>query len=101
MVKSIHIGRAVRSPAEFDELVRLLQSLGLQTEETAANDRQNATFVAPLARLNIARKAGGDLRMRAEGTDLLLEVSDPDSVYSLLEQREIKIISDHQDGALR
>src|SRR5207237_9142316 len=44
---------------------------------------------------------GGDLRLWGEVSDLLVEVANPDSGCWLLEQREVKIISVHQDGALR
>ncbi len=102
MVKAIHIGRSVGTAAEFKRLVETLEALGLQSESAAGGGKnQVATLVAPAAKLSLGSKGAGNLRGRAEGTDLLLEVMDPDSVYGLLEKRGLKLISDHHEGSSR
>ena len=102
MVKAIHIGRSVGTAAEFKALVELLEALGLESE-SAAGDGKNRTLtlVAPAGKLSLGSRGAGNLRGRAEGTDLLLEVTDPDSVYALLEKRGLKLISDHHEGSSR
>ncbi|HET7751720.1 MAG TPA: 6,7-dimethyl-8-ribityllumazine synthase [Terriglobales bacterium] len=102
MVKAIHIGRSVGTAAEFKALVELLEALGLESESAAGNSKDRAvTLVAPAGKLCLGSKGAGNLRGRAEGTDLLLEVIDPDSVYALLERRGLKLISDHHEGSSR
>ncbi len=102
MVKAIHIGRSVGTAAEFKALVELLEALGLESESAAGNGKDRAvTLVAPAGKLCLGSKGAGNLRGRAEGTDLLLEVTDPDSVYALLERRGLKLISDHHEGSSR
>jgi 6,7-dimethyl-8-ribityllumazine synthase len=102
MVRAIHIGRCVSTAAEFKALVEILEALGLQSELAAGNGKDRAvTLVAPAGKLCLGSKGTGNLRGRAEGTDLLLEVTDPDSVYALLEKRGLKLISDHHEGSSR
>ena len=100
MVKAIHIGRAVNTAAEFKALSEVLDALGWERESAATGDRA-ATWKAPGGKLSLASAGAGDLRGRAEGTDLLLEVTDPDSVYALLEKRGLKLIADHHEGGSR
>jgi 6,7-dimethyl-8-ribityllumazine synthase len=96
MVKAIHIGRSVKSSPEFEALLEVLGTLGLEQESPGGPRKTgNATFVAPLAKLSLGCDGRSDLRLQAEGTDLLFEVSDPDSVYALLERRGLKFIADH------
>jgi len=102
MIRAIHIGRSVGTTAEFKALVEILEALGLESESAAGNGKDRAvTLVAPTGKLCLGSKGAGNLRGRAEGTDLLLEVTDPDSVYSLLEKRGLKLISDHHEGSSR
>ncbi|HKT69221.1 MAG TPA: 6,7-dimethyl-8-ribityllumazine synthase [Terriglobales bacterium] len=102
MVKAIHIGRSVSTAAEFRALVEILEALGLESESPAGNGKDPAvTLVAPAGKLCLGSEGAGNLRGRAEGTDLLLEVTDPDSVYALVEKRGLKLISDHHEGSSR
>ncbi|HLK34643.1 MAG TPA: 6,7-dimethyl-8-ribityllumazine synthase [Terriglobales bacterium] len=102
MVKAIHIGRSVKTAAEFKLLTDLLEALGLERESQLPGGKNRAlTLVAPAGKLSLGSKAAGDLRGRAEGTDLLLEVTDPDSVYALIEKRGLKLIADHHEGNSR
>ena len=101
MVKAIHIGRSVGTAAEFKALVELLQALGLESESAGDGKNRAVTLIAPAGKLSLGSKGTGNLRGRAEGTDLLLEVTDPDSVYGLLEKRGLKLISDHHEGRSR
>jgi 6,7-dimethyl-8-ribityllumazine synthase len=102
MVKAIHVGRSVSTAAEFKALLELLEALGLESEPAAGDGKNQAvTLVAPAGKLSLGSKGAGNLRGRAEGTDLLLEVTDPDSVYALLEKRGLKFISDHHQGSSR
>jgi 6,7-dimethyl-8-ribityllumazine synthase len=102
MVKAIHIGRSVSTATEFKALVELMQALGLESESAALDGKNRAvTLVAPAGKLSLGSKGVGNLRGRAEGTDLLLELTDPDSAYALLEKRGLKLISDHHEGSSR
>lgn len=102
MIRAIHIGRSVSTAPEFKALVEILEALGLESESAAGEGRNRAvTLVAPAGKLCLGSKGTGNLRGRAEGTDLLLEVTDPDSVYALLEKRGLKLISDHHEGSSR
>jgi 6,7-dimethyl-8-ribityllumazine synthase len=101
MVKAIHIGRSVKFAAEFRALAEVLDALGLQQEATGSGGTLSGTWVAPAGKLSMSSEGAGDLRGRAEGTDLLLEVTDPDSVYALVEKRGFKMIADHHEGSSR
>jgi 6,7-dimethyl-8-ribityllumazine synthase len=102
MVKAVHIGRSVKKEAEFRALADLLDSLGLEREPASPDGKGRAeTWGAPAGKLSLGWGRGGELRGRAEGTDLLLEVSNPDSVYGLLERRGLKFIADHHEGNSR
>ena len=102
MVRAIHIGRSARTPAEFKALLEVLEALGLQRESIAPDGKNRAvTLIAPVGKLTVGLKGSGDLRAQAEGTDLLLEITDPDSAYSLLEKRGLKLIADHHQGESR
>ena len=99
MVKAIHIGRSVKTGAEFKALVKVLESLGLDLEPGEAE--QNATFTAPVGRIKIGRAGTGDVPGGTEGTDLLLEVRDPDSIFQLLNKQKLRFLADHQRGNCR
>lgn len=101
MVKAIHIGRSVNKQEEFRALAELLDALGLEREPASEGKTRGETWLAPTGKLSLGLGRGGELRGRAEGTDLLLEVSDADSVYSLLEKRGLKFIADHHEGNSR
>ena len=102
MVRAIHIGRSARTSAELKALLEVLEALGLEREkETIGGQSRAVSLIAPAGKLSIGLKGSGDLRGRAEGTDLLLEISDPDSAYSLLEKRGLKLIADHHEGNSR
>jgi len=102
MVRAIHIGRSVNTSAEFQAILELLAALGLESESVPVVGRRRAvTFVAPAGKLSLGSRGASDLRGRAEGTDLLLEVADPDSTYALLEKRGLKLIADHHEGDSR
>lgn len=99
MVKAIHIGRSVKTGAEFKSLVKVLESLGLELEPVEAE--QNATFKVPLGRIKINRAGARDVPDGTEGTDLLLEVRDPDSIFQLLNKQKLRFLADHQQGNCR
>lgn len=102
MVRAIHIGRSARTSAELKALLEVLEALGLEREkETIGGKSRAVSLIAPAGKLSVGLKGSGDLRGRAEGTDLLLEISDPDSAYSLLEKRGLKLIADHHEGNSR
>lgn len=102
MVNAIHIGRSVNTSAEFKALVELLKALGLESGSVPpVGKNRTVTFVAPAGKLSVGSKGAGNLRGRAEGTDLLLEVTDPESTYALLEKRGMKFIADHHEGNSR
>ena len=100
MIKAIHIGRSVNSAAEFRSLAEVLNALGFDRESATSGGRSQAeSWVAPAGKLSLGLKGAGDLRGRAEGTDLLLEVTDPNAVYAVLEKRGLKFIADHHEGS--
>jgi 6,7-dimethyl-8-ribityllumazine synthase len=101
MVKAIHIGRSVKTTGELQALAEALDALGLERESAPGGKDGAGTWIAPAGKLRLGLKGAGDLRGRAEGTDLLLEVTDPEAVYVLLEKRGLKFIADHHEGGSR
>jgi 6,7-dimethyl-8-ribityllumazine synthase len=102
MVKAIHIGRSVHTALEFQALAEVLDALGFERESASLGGSSQAnSWVAPAGKLSLGLKGAGELRGRAEGTDLLLEVTDPNAVYAVLEKRGLKFIADHHEGSSR
>src|SRR5579871_768808 len=101
MIKSIHIGRCLENEKDYRALVEFLEALGLE-ELAGRDDRQGhaASFGAPQGRFDVSWTARMEKCPNAN-LDLLLEVSDPDSVLQLAQKRGLKVLRDeiHADGA--
>jgi 6,7-dimethyl-8-ribityllumazine synthase len=92
MIKSITTVRVVRSGKEFGALADLLDSLGLERGKHWKTARsQGLPFTAPLGKVEIIE---GKEPLPA---DLWIEVTDLDSISSLLKKSKTKVVSDVSD----
>jgi 6,7-dimethyl-8-ribityllumazine synthase len=101
MVKAIHIGRLVTRREDFEALVDFFDGLGLkQVSGGKGENHLNATFEAPLAELGINWDADAERLQAAPvgDVDLLIEVTDPDTVFELVEKRGLRVISDQSSS---
>src|SRR5574340_1457884 len=101
MIKAIHIGRLVTRREDFEALVDFFDGLGLrQISGGKAENHLNATFEAPLAELGINWDADAE-RLQAASVsdvDLLIEVTEPDTVFELVQKRGLRVISDQSNS---
>jgi 6,7-dimethyl-8-ribityllumazine synthase len=97
MIKSLHIGRYVSKPEDFRTLVKFLDAIGLAREESEA--KTSAIFSAPLGLLSInslTKDYPPDLlkKLKDVARILVLEVTNPDSVFDIATRMRLKVISD-------
>ena len=89
MIKSITTVRSTSSPADFDKLAALLDSLGFE-RGPGWNDGpdKGASFLAPMGNLEIFTGATGESGSGdpANFTDLLVEVSNLDDVHAAVKR---------------
>ena len=91
MIKRVQIGLLLRSADDFEPVVELLTSLGLQKGNVSENENSRAAEFLP-------RQLHFDLIQRKKArrdVDLSLTVEDPDTVYRLVERLGLKIVEDH------
>jgi 6,7-dimethyl-8-ribityllumazine synthase len=91
MIKSITTVRATSSTADFEKLAALLDSLGFErgsgwNEESS----KGASFLAPMGNLEIFTGDPGS----SDYTDLLVEVTDLDTVHQLAQKSGAGSVSD-------
>lgn len=100
MVKSLHIGRYARTPEEFRRLVQFFEAIGFERAVAHQDaDRRSAVLSAPSALLSInalSRKYSPEVveRLRDVAKMLVVEVTNPDDVFSVAQQMELEIFSD-------
>ena len=91
MIKQVNIGALVHSADDFEPLVELLTALGLRKGHVGENENARAATFLP-------SKLQFDLIQRKKpwrDVDFSLIVEDPDTVYKLVERRDLKIMEDH------
>lgn len=100
MLKSLHIGRYASTPEEFRTLVQFFEAIGFDRVATdRGEDRRSAILSAPLALLSInalAPRYSGEMlaRLKDIAKLLVVEVTNPDDVYSIAQRMQLKIFSD-------
>ena len=97
MIKSLHIGRYVATPAQFRRLAAFLEAIGL--ERVAGGNKQSALFAAPQGLISFNQpKASHPRKLRERLKDvakvLVLEVSNPDDVLALARKMKFKVLAD-------
>lgn len=97
MIKSLHIGRYVTTPAQFRGLAKFLEAIGL--ERVPGANRRSALFAAPQGLISFNQpKASHPPQLRERLKDvagvLVLEVSNPDDVLALARNMKFKVLAD-------
>jgi 6,7-dimethyl-8-ribityllumazine synthase len=89
MIKAITTTRTVRNAKEFDALVALFQSLGLEQARVWQSKKgRGAPFLAPTGKLEFI-----DGKHALE-SDIWIEVTDLDTIRDLLKQQKVKFAKD-------
>ena len=100
MLKSLHIGRYAATPEAFRTLVQFFEAIGF--ERAAAHtdaDRRSAVFSCPLALVSInalAPQYSPEVveRLKDVAKLLVVEVTNPDDVFSIAQSMKLNIFSD-------
>ncbi len=104
MIKSIHIGRCVDDEKDYRALIEFFEAIGLE-ELAGREDRQGhtASFGAPQGQINVTWTAKRNKFRPSCNVDLLVEVSDPESVVRLIQKRGVRVLRDevHPDSGAR
>ena len=97
MIKSLHIGRYVASPQQFQALTRFLSAIGFESVPDAAG--KSTAFAAPGGIISLNRPSGDhprQIRERVKDLEklLVLEVTNPDDVFAIAEKQSLKVLAD-------
>jgi 6,7-dimethyl-8-ribityllumazine synthase len=97
MLKSLHIGRYVGDPKALRVLAEFLRAIGFET--VAGEDGRSAMLSAPLALLSLnslAKEYPVEVRERLKDVNrlLVIEVTNPDVVFGIAQQRKFKLLAD-------
>jgi 6,7-dimethyl-8-ribityllumazine synthase len=91
MIKAITTVRFIKNKRDFDALNSLFSGLGFEPgEEWKSAKGQGRYFLAPVAKLELVLN-------EPLPADLWVEVTDLDSIFNLLKQRKVKVLSDVQE----
>lgn len=96
MIKSLHIGRYVATPAQFQRVAAFLEAIGLQP---VPGGRGSSVFSAPQGLISFNQPSASHpahLRERLKDVAklIVLEVSNPDDVLVLAEKGKFKVLAD-------
>src|ERR1700704_1919618 len=94
MIKSIHIGRYVATPAQFEKIAKFLEAIGL---ERVPGSRGSSVFSAPQGLISFNQPSNSHpahLRERLKDVAklIVLEVSNPDDVLAIAEKMKFKVL---------
>jgi 6,7-dimethyl-8-ribityllumazine synthase len=97
MIKSLHIGRYIATPAQFQKVAAFLEAIGM--EQVPGGQQRSALFAAPQGLISFNQpKASHPPHLRERLKDvakvLVLEVSNPDDVLALARKMKIKLLAD-------
>ena len=97
MLKSLHIGRYVSDPKDLRVLAEFLRAIGF--DSVAGEDGRSAMLSAPLALLSLnslAKEYPAEVRERLKDVNrlLVIEVTNPDVVFGIAQQRKFKLLAD-------
>jgi 6,7-dimethyl-8-ribityllumazine synthase len=99
MLKSLHIGRYVSDPDDFRVLTDFLEAIGFDRIAGGQGSGQSAVFSAPTGLLSINSLSSGypeEVRERLKDVNrmLVIEVSNPDLVFEIAQQKKLKLLAD-------
>src|SRR6476619_946092 len=97
MIKSLHIGRYIATPAQFQKVAAFLEAIGM--EQVPGAQHRSALFAAPQGLISFNQpKASHPMHLRERLKDvaevLVLEVSNPDDVLALARKMKFKVLAD-------
>jgi 6,7-dimethyl-8-ribityllumazine synthase len=97
MIKSLHIGRYLATPAQFRAVARFLGAIGL--ERLPGGDQRSSVFSAPQGLISFNRPSASPpphlrKRMKDVAKLIVLEVSNPDDVLALAASMKFKVLAD-------
>ncbi len=97
MLKSLHIGRYVGDPKDLRALAEFLRAIGFET--VAGEDGRSAILSAPLGLLSLnslAKEYPAEVRERLKDVNrlLVIEVTNPDTVFEIAAKRKLKLLAD-------
>src|SRR5450432_3827186 len=95
MIKSLHIGRYVASPARLEKVERFLEAIGLER----LTAKGSSVFSAPQGLISFNQPSASHpahLRTRLKDVAklMVLEVSNPDDVLAIAEKMKFKVLGD-------
>jgi len=104
MLKSLHIGRYTSKSEDFRKTVEFLTAIGL--ERSAVSDGSSAVLSAPLGLLSINAlppKYAPEVldRLKDVAQLMVLEVTNPDDVFTIAEKMKLKVLADSVSNAGR
>ena len=100
MLKSLHIGRYAATPEAFRTLVRFFEAIGFERVAAGKDaDRRSAVLSGPLVLLSInalAPQYSPEVveRLRDVAKLLVVEVTNPDDVFSIAQGMGLKVFAD-------
>jgi len=97
MLKSLHIGRYLSKAADLRVLTEFLHAIGFQSVATA--DGRSVVLSAPLGLLSLNSlpvEFPAEARERLQDVNrlLVLEVSEPDTIFDIARKRNFKVLAD-------
>jgi 6,7-dimethyl-8-ribityllumazine synthase len=97
MLKSLHIGRYVSDPKDLRSLSEFFRAIGF--DMIAGEDDRSTILSAPLGLLSLnslAKDYPEEVRQRLKDVNRLLvvEVSNPDTVFEIVQKRKFKLLAD-------
>jgi 6,7-dimethyl-8-ribityllumazine synthase len=97
VLKSLHIGRYLSKPADLRVLSEFLHAIGFQRVATA--DGRSVVLSAPMGLLSLnslPAQFPAETRERLQDVNrlLVLEVSDPDTIFDIAQKRNFKVLAD-------
>ncbi len=97
MIKSLHIGRYVATPAQFRGLAKFLEAIGF--DSLPGRDHRSAVFSAPQGLISFNQPSSSHpphLRERLKDVAklIVLEVTNPDDVLALAKKMKLKVLAD-------
>jgi 6,7-dimethyl-8-ribityllumazine synthase len=97
MLKSLHIGRYVSDPKDLRSLAEFFRAIGF--DMIAGEDGRSTILSAPLGLLSLnslAKDYPEEVRQRLKDVNRLLvvEVSNPDTVFEIVRKRKFKLLAD-------
>jgi 6,7-dimethyl-8-ribityllumazine synthase len=102
MIKSLHIGRYVATPAQFRSLAKFLETIGF--ERLPGGHHHSSVFSAPQGLISFNHPSSPPpphLRERLKDVAklIVLEVSNPDDVLALAGKMKFKLLADSTSSA--